>query len=160
MCRNDANVGASTTFIWLYMHFLITVTLCFNLMSPMSMMGPEFPNTMRSEKEYYYVMFNLTLPHGISTACKKMFQFWPSDGLDGVSFKNYLPWGPSMEIRHTSLMVKSLTQSSVIKAKNKIPHIRSGSQGVIMSWTCDPVLALRQRFDSHSRRSFCCNPLR
>ena len=33
---------------------------------------------------------------------------------------------------------------------------RRGSQGVV-SWTCDPVLTLGQRFDSHSRRSFCCN---
>ena len=29
----------------------------------------------------------------------------------------------------------------------------------VVSWTCDPVLALGQRFDSHSRRLFCCNPL-
>ena len=29
----------------------------------------------------------------------------------------------------------------------------------VVSWTCDPVLAQGQRFDSHSRRSFCCNPL-
>ena len=32
------------------------------------------------------------------------------------------------------------------------------SQGVV-SWTCDPVLALGQRFYSHSQRLFCCNPL-
>ena len=29
----------------------------------------------------------------------------------------------------------------------------------VVSWTCDTVLALGQGFDSHSRRSFCCNPL-
>ena len=32
------------------------------------------------------------------------------------------------------------------------------SQGVV-SWTCDPVLALGQRFDSHFRCQFFCNPL-
>ena len=35
--------------------------------------------------------------------------------------------------------------------------VRRSCQGVV-SWTCDLVLALGQRFDSHSRRSFCCNP--
>ena len=28
----------------------------------------------------------------------------------------------------------------------------------VVSWTCDPVLALGQRFDSHFQRLFCCNP--
>ena len=36
--------------------------------------------------------------------------------------------------------------------------VRRSGLGVV-SWTCDPVLALGQRFDSHFRRSFCCNPL-
>ena len=35
---------------------------------------------------------------------------------------------------------------------------RRGSRG-IESWTCDLVLALGQRFDSHSRHLFCYNPL-
>ena len=35
--------------------------------------------------------------------------------------------------------------------------VKSG-RGVV-SCTCDPVLALGQRFDSHSRHFFCCNPL-
>ena len=39
----------------------------------------------------------------------------------------------------------------------KCPH-RRGSLGVV-SWTCDPVLALGQRFNSHSKRLLCCNPL-
>ena len=29
----------------------------------------------------------------------------------------------------------------------------------VVSWTYDSVLALEQRFGSHSRRLFCCNPL-
>ena len=37
--------------------------------------------------------------------------------------------------------------------------VRRGSQGVV-SLTCDPVLALGQRFYSNSRCLFCCNPLR
>ena len=40
----------------------------------------------------------------------------------------------------------------------KFYWVRRSGAGVV-SWTCDPVLALGQRFDSHSRRSFCCNPL-
>ena len=36
--------------------------------------------------------------------------------------------------------------------------VRRSGLGVV-SWTCDPVLALGQRFDSHSRLSFCCNHL-
>ena len=39
-----------------------------------------------------------------------------------------------------------------------IKLVRRSGLGVV-SWTCDPVLALGQRFDSHSRRLFCCNPL-
>ena len=35
--------------------------------------------------------------------------------------------------------------------------VRRGSRGVV-SWTCDPVLALGQTFDSHSWHLFCCNP--
>ena len=27
----------------------------------------------------------------------------------------------------------------------------------VVSWTCDPVFALGQRFHSHSRHLFCCN---
>ena len=36
--------------------------------------------------------------------------------------------------------------------------VRRGSRGVV-SWTCDPVLALGHRFDSNSCCSFCCNTL-
>ena len=36
--------------------------------------------------------------------------------------------------------------------------VRRGSRGVV-TWTCVQVLALGQRFDSNSRRLFCCNPL-
>ena len=35
-------------------------------------------------------------------------------------------------------------------------YVRRGSRGLV-SWTCDPVLAHGQRFDSHSRSLFCCN---
>ena len=39
-------------------------------------------------------------------------------------------------------------------------NVRRSSHGVV-SWTCDPMLAiaLGQKFDSHSWRLFCCNPL-
>ena len=36
--------------------------------------------------------------------------------------------------------------------------VRRGRDGVV-SWACDPGLALRPRFDSSYRRLFCCNPV-
>ena len=38
------------------------------------------------------------------------------------------------------------------------PNVRQGSLGVV-SFTCDPVLALGQRFYSQALRILCCNPL-
>ena len=45
-------------------------------------------------------------------------------------------------------------------SNNFIIYLQSGAVSLgVVSWTCDPVLALGQRFDSHSRRFFYCNPL-
>ena len=38
-------------------------------------------------------------------------------------------------------------------------HQSGAVGGGVVSWTCDPVLALGQRYNSHSLRLFCCNPL-
>ena len=42
-----------------------------------------------------------------------------------------------------------------------LPELERYILNWVVSCTCDPVLALalRQRFDSYSRRLFCCNPL-
>ena len=57
----------------------------------------------------------------------------------------------------TSHNLKSFNVASHYKAKElNLYTVRRSGLGVV-SWTCDPVLALGQRFDS--RRSFCCNPL-
>ena len=47
--------------------------------------------------------------------------------------------------------------SEMIWYFSSLPY-RYSSRGVV-SWTCDPVLALGQRLDSYSRPLFCCNPL-
>ena len=44
------------------------------------------------------------------------------------------------------------------KVNFEIFNVRFGSLGIV-SWTCDSVPALVQRFNSYSRRLFCCNPL-
>ena len=55
------------------------------------------------------------------------------------------------------------SKTTIKTFKSKVLHddtnlVRRSGLGVV-SWTCDPVLALVQRFDSHSRRSFGCNSL-
>ena len=49
-----------------------------------------------------------------------------------------------------SLLTKNLHDDTL--------YVRYGSR-CVMSWTCDPVLALGQRFYSLSRRIFYCNAL-
>ena len=55
------------------------------------------------------------------------------------------------------VIYKMVMQFLLMMPSNDIDVMR-GSRGVV-SWTCDPVHALEQRFDFHYRRLFCFNPL-
>ena len=45
--------------------------------------------------------------------------------------------------------------SNILKIEQLFPlYVRRSGAGVV-SWTCDPVLALGQRFDSHSHCAHC-----
>ena len=58
----------------------------------------------------------------------------------------------------TSKAGSHITPTGVLWLKNHTLSVRRGSQGVVR-WTCDPMLAFGQRFNSHCWRLLCCNPL-
>ena len=76
-----------------------------------------------------------------------------------------VPLTPGTTQKMTTVLQESFRTFEKEQQRLNIPKgqytsitVRRSGLGVV-SWTCDPVLALGQRFDSHSRRSFCCNPL-
>ena len=76
--------------------------------------------------------------------------------IEGTVVHGHLPGRTEVQVTKSYAHLENWSLEVAIKM---IPVSSGAVSPGIVSWTCEPVLALGLRFDSHSRRSFCCNLL-